>query len=133
MFSSVEPFSVPAGDGTLLETPNGDSVCIKTDTRNTSGSLAVLEFVIAPQNGPGLHTHVREDEVWHVLEGDFRFKAGDVMFEVSEGGMAFGPRGIPHNFQNIGGTPGRLLVDRSRSPSSRRTCPCRSSLMSQSA
>jgi hypothetical protein len=24
--------------------------------------------------------------------------------------MAFGPRGMPHAFQNIGDTPGRLLV-----------------------
>lgn len=68
------------------------------------------EFVISPKNGPALHTHVREDEVWWVLEGDFRFKAGDAMFWVSEGGMAFGPRGVPHNFQNVGESPGRLLV-----------------------
>ena len=24
--------------------------------------------------------------------------------------MAFGPRGLPHSFQNVGDTPGRLLV-----------------------
>jgi hypothetical protein len=29
------------------------------------------------------------------------------MFRLSEGGMAFGPRGTPHCFQNI---PGRLLL-----------------------
>jgi hypothetical protein len=28
----------------------------------------------------------------------------------STGGLAFGPRGTPHCFQNIGDTPGRLLV-----------------------
>ena len=60
--------------------------------------------------GPALHTHVREDEVWYVLEGDFRFKAGAEMFWVSTGGLAFGPRGTPHNFQNVGDEPGRLLV-----------------------
>jgi hypothetical protein len=32
------------------------------------------------------------------------------MFWLSAGGMAFGPRGTPHGFQNIGDTPGRLLV-----------------------
>jgi mannose-6-phosphate isomerase-like protein (cupin superfamily) len=110
MSTSVKPFALAAGEGALLETPTGDSVCVKTDTRNTSGSLTVLEFVISPKNGPALHTHVREDEVWWVLEGEFRFKAGDGMFSVSEGGMAFGPRGMPHNFQNIGEAPGRLLV-----------------------
>ena len=110
MSTSMEAFSVQSGEGALLETPTGDSVCVKTNTRNTQGSLTVLEFVISPMNGPALHTHVREDEVWYVLEGDFRFKAGDAMFWVSEGGMAFGPRGTPHNFQNVGDAPGRLLV-----------------------
>ena len=42
-----------------------------------------------------MHLHFREDEVWYVLEGDYRFKVGDAMFRVSEGGMAFGPRGTP--------------------------------------
>lgn len=110
MSSSVEPFAVQSGEGTLLETPTGDSVYIKTNTRNTNGSLTVLEFVISPRNGPALHTHLREDEVWYVLEGEFRFKAGDALFRASKGGMAFGPRGTPHCFQNMGDTPGRLLV-----------------------
>ena len=70
----------------------------------------MLEFVHPPKAGPALHTHLREDEVWYVLAGDYRFKVGEVMFRVSEGGMAFGPRGVPHGFQNIGDTPGRLLV-----------------------
>src|SRR5690242_12777483 len=110
MSTFIEPFAIQAGEGALLETPTGDSVCIMTNTRNTRGSLTVLEFVISPKNGPALHTHVREDEVWYVLEGEFRFKAGDAMFSVSEGGMAFGPRGMPHAFQNVGTASGRLLV-----------------------
>ena len=110
MATSLEPFAVQAGDGTLLATPTGDSVHVKTTTRSTHGSLTVMEFVISPKNGPALHTHVREDEVWYVLEGDFRFKAGDATFRVSTGGMAFGPRGTPHAFQNLGDVPGRLLV-----------------------
>ena len=48
--------------------------------------------------------------MWYVLEGQYRIKAGDAMFQVSKGGMAFGPRGTPHAFQNVGDTPGRLLV-----------------------
>ena len=48
--------------------------------------------------------------IGYILEGDFRFKAGDEMLRVSTGGMAFGPRGTPHTFQNVGDTSGRLLV-----------------------
>lgn len=32
------------------------------------------------------------------------------MFWVSKGGLAFGPRGTPHAFQNVGDAAGRLLV-----------------------
>ena len=110
MSNAVEPFAVLPGEGTPLPIPFGGSVTIKAQTTNTNGSLTVLEFVHPPKAGPAVHLHFREDEVWYVLEGDYRFKVGDAMFRVSEGGMAFGPRGTPHGFQNIGDTPGRLLV-----------------------
>jgi mannose-6-phosphate isomerase-like protein (cupin superfamily) len=104
------PFAVEPGAGPVLETPTGDAITVKADTRSTNGSLTVLELLVAPGSGPAQHIHLREDEVWWVLEGDFRFKAGDAMFRASTGGMAFGPRGVPHNFQNIGDAPGRLLI-----------------------
>ena len=110
VFTPVVPFAVQPGEGTALETPTGDMVAIKAATRQTNGSLSVLEFVISPKRGPALHTHLREDELWYVIDGDFRFKAGDAMLRASTGGLAFGPRGMPHAFQNIGDTPGRLLV-----------------------
>jgi mannose-6-phosphate isomerase-like protein (cupin superfamily) len=106
----IAPFAVQPGEGVALETPAGDTVTIKAATRQTNGSLTVLELLIGPKQGPALHTHLREDELWYVIEGDFRFKAGGVILRVSTGGMAFGPRGAPHAFQNIGDTPGRLLV-----------------------
>jgi mannose-6-phosphate isomerase-like protein (cupin superfamily) len=110
MSTRIPPFAVQAGDGTALVAPTGDVVTVKADTRKTDGSLTVIEIVVAPKSGPALHNHVREDELWYVIDGDFRFKAGDVMLRASTGGMAFGPRGTAHCFQNIGNAPGRLLV-----------------------
>ena len=110
MSRSIPPFAVQSGEGRALETPTGDSVTVKADTEKTNGSLTVIEFVIGPKQGPALHAHLREDELWYVIEGEFRFKAGDAMLQASTGGMAFGPRGTPHCFQNIGDAPGRLLV-----------------------
>ena len=103
--TAVAPFAVQAREGTALKTPIGDEVTIKATTRPTNGSLTVLELVIGPKKGPALHTHLREDELWYVLEGDFRFKAGGAMLRASTGGMAFGPRGTAHAFQNVGDTP----------------------------
>jgi mannose-6-phosphate isomerase-like protein (cupin superfamily) len=108
--SATAPFAVQLGEGRSMASPTGASVTIKARTASTSGTLTVLEVVSPPQDGPALHTHAREDELWYVLEGDYRFKAGDRLFRVSTGGMAFGPRGTPHCFQNVGDAPGRLLV-----------------------
>jgi len=110
MLNFTAPFAVQPGEGPVLRTPTGDEITVKADTKSTNGSLSILELLVAPGSGPAQHIHVREDEVWWVLEGDFRFKAGDTMFRASTGGMAFGPRGVPHNFQNIGDAPGRLLI-----------------------
>jgi len=110
MSALISPFAIQSGEGMAIETPTGDLVTVKADTRKTNGSLTVLEFVIGPKAGPALHTHLREDELWYVIDGDFRFKAGDAILRASTGGMAFGPRGTPHCFQNIGDAPGRLLV-----------------------
>jgi mannose-6-phosphate isomerase-like protein (cupin superfamily) len=109
MTTHILPFAIQSGEGKAMEIPAG-SVTVKADTRDTNGSLTALEFLIGPKEGPALHTHLREDELWYVLEGDFRFKAGDDILRASAGGMAFGPRGTPHCFQNIGDAPGRLLV-----------------------
>ena len=110
MHTSTAPFAAHSSDRAPLVTPTGDHAIVMADTEKTGGSLTVIELMNQPKNGPPLHSHIRDDEVWYVLEGEYRFKAGDAMFVVSEGGMAFGPRGAPHGFQNIGDTPGRLLV-----------------------
>ena len=91
MSNSVLPFAVARGEGTSLPIPFGGAVTIKAHTRSTGGSVTVLEFEHPSKAGPALHTHLREDEVWYVLEGEYRFKVGDATFRVSEGGMAFGP------------------------------------------
>lgn len=54
----VTPFAVLSSEGTTLETPTGSSVTIKAHTRNTNGSLTVLEFLTEPKDGPALHTHL---------------------------------------------------------------------------
>lgn len=110
MSAPVAPFAVAPGDGPVLRTPTAGTATVKAGTRQTGGSLTVLELHIPPRDGPALHTHAREDELWWVLEGEFRFRLGESVVAASPGGMAFGARGVPHAFQNIGPGEGRLLV-----------------------
>lgn len=106
----VEPFARLRGQGRRFVAPTGDSVEVLAGEAETGSTMSVTEILVAPLNGPRLHVHAREDELWFVVEGEFRFKAGDRMLHASTGGMAYGPRGVAHCFQNIGDTPGRLLA-----------------------
>jgi mannose-6-phosphate isomerase-like protein (cupin superfamily) len=93
-----------------MRTPSDDWLTIKADSGDTGNLLSILELQSEPMRGPAMHIHHREDEVWYVLEGEFRFMVGGEPYRLSTGGMAFGPRGAPHCFQNIGDGPGRLLA-----------------------
>ena len=77
----IKPFAVQRGGGRDLATPTGDTAVVMADTAQTGGAMSVIDLVVAPQVGPALHRHEREDELWVVLEGEFRFKAGDVSAE----------------------------------------------------
>ena len=52
----------------------------------------------AAANTP-VHVHSREDEVFLVLEGEGVFWVGDQRQQVSAGGVAFLPRGLPHAYR----------------------------------
>ncbi len=84
--------------------------CGRSDAQDHYQELTVLEFVCAPQTGPALHRHSNEDELWYVADGDFLFQSGETRMQTSTGGVALGPRGLPHAFRNIGRGPGRLLI-----------------------
>ena len=76
----------------------------------TAGGLVVLEGVAQPKSGPPLHVHHREDEAFYVVEGKFLFEYGDTRVEGGPATYVFLPRDIPHCFQNIGDTAGRMMV-----------------------
>jgi quercetin dioxygenase-like cupin family protein len=71
--------------------------------------MGIFEGFIAPGHGVHWHTHTREDETFRVIEGRFRFWCGDQVAEGGAGTTIVGPRRIPHRWQNVGDTEGRLL------------------------
>lgn len=106
----AEPFHVAALGGTKVWLPIDGSGLIKAGMAQTDNAMTVVELAVGAKQGPGLHIHSRDDELWYVLEGEFRFKAGARMFTATTGDLVFGPRGLPHTFQNVMDTPGRLLI-----------------------
>jgi mannose-6-phosphate isomerase-like protein (cupin superfamily) len=97
-------------EGTPFILPTRGHGLVKLDATATDGALSAFELVLEPGEGPGEHVHTREHELWYVLAGEFRFLLGDKLVHQPPGGLAFGPRGVSHTFQNVGSTEGRLLV-----------------------
>ena len=110
MTEGPTPFTVGPGAGRPFALPTRGRGTVKVGTPGSGGTLSAFELVMESGEGPGLHVHSREHELWYVLEGEFRFLLGDALVHQPTGSLAFGPRGIPHTFQNIGAGTGRLLV-----------------------
>ena len=98
------------GEGETVRSPTGPALTFKLRGAQTGGSLAAWENVVAPGEGPPLHAHKNEDEIWYALEGSFRFTLGEYTAAAERGAFVYIPRGVVHTWQNIGQTPGRFLV-----------------------
>ena len=110
MTDAVDPVTVGPGEGATIQGPAGGPLTFKVRGEQTDDALTAFENVVAPGDGPPLHTHANEDEWWYVLEGRLRFRLGDERRDAPEGAFVFVPRGVPHCFQNVGETPARILV-----------------------
>jgi mannose-6-phosphate isomerase-like protein (cupin superfamily) len=104
---------VPAGTGTTYR-PGADTMTVKVGTAETAGAYSVLEVRVAPLSGPPqMHRHVPH-ETFYVLEGDFAvqtLREGRVhTISAPIGTLVAVPGNVPHNYKNVGVTPGRFLA-----------------------
>ncbi len=75
----------------------------------TSRDVCILEAVVAPGTATGVHAH-QGDEHHVVLSGRWRMTQGEHVFELGPGDyLAWDPT-VPHDVENIGDEPGRILV-----------------------
>jgi mannose-6-phosphate isomerase-like protein (cupin superfamily) len=105
--NSPRPFVVPPGSGKVLKLIG---VTHKLRSQQTGGSYYLFESEFEPESGNKLHMHAYEDEVVYVVQGAIRIRLGDGNLEVSEGGVAHLPKGIPHALYNPLKVPLRILA-----------------------
>ena len=60
--------------------------------------------------GPPMHVHHREQELFRILSGQFRFWCAGEVQDLTNGDTVLIPAGAPHTFKNIGSTEGQLLI-----------------------
>ena len=88
----------------------GTRMRVLLDGADTGGRFALVESVEEPGNGPPLHIHHAEEELFHVVEGDFLFRVGDRTIEAGPETTVFAPRDIPHTYACVGPGIGRMLT-----------------------
>ena len=96
-----EPFIVNAGQSRFGDTikflgvhPND----LKISCKDTNGQLAVFEYTGLGKVGPALHLHFYQDEIFTVIEGEYRFVVGEATHILKAGQTIFLPRNIPHTW-----------------------------------
>ena len=107
------------GNQTIIVRPNegkilqafGDTVQVKLSGEETAGSFVLGLGTTPPGHGPPPHVHHREDELFIIVSGSFRFLGENGWSEpVGPGGVVYTPRGVRHTFQNAGSEPGQHFV-----------------------
>ncbi len=95
-------FLAKAGEGRYhghiqLKGVNANTIDVKVSGKDTNGDLAIFEQTsVSPGKGTPLHVHPYQDEVFYVLEGSYRFQAGNSIYELHAGDTIFLPRKLPH-------------------------------------
>jgi quercetin dioxygenase-like cupin family protein len=108
-------FKVSSGEGRIhghlkLKGVNSNVLDVKVSGSDTNGDLAIFEQTSLSQGrGTPLHVHPSQDEVFYVLEGAYRFKVGDELFNLSAGDSIFLPRAVPHAWTQVS-QKGRMTV-----------------------
>lgn len=88
----------------------GDTYRFLATGEETGGMYALWEAVVPPGGGPPPHRHSREDEGFHVLEGEIVFYCDEKRTAAGPGTFVNMPVGSRHWFTNESQTPARMLI-----------------------
>jgi quercetin dioxygenase-like cupin family protein len=71
----------------------------KVGTADTHGNLFVIENAnLRAGDGPPLHLHFNQEELFYVLDGKIVLQVGEQRIELGSGESILAPRGIPHTW-----------------------------------
>lgn len=87
----------------------GHSLTFKSIGKDTGGTCTWMLVENSPQEGVPFHKHLREDESFYVIDGQFEITVGEKTVVGGPGTYMYGPRGVQHRWTNVGSRRGRLL------------------------
>jgi quercetin dioxygenase-like cupin family protein len=109
MSSVPRPIIRKTGEGRTIAVV-GDVYRFLATGEDTNGKYAMWEAIVPPGGGPPPHVHSREEEGFHILEGEITFEIGGERLMATPGTFANMPIGTPHSFKNESERPARMLI-----------------------
>jgi quercetin dioxygenase-like cupin family protein len=97
--------TVPANQVWFLDS----LVTIRVSMSEGQDGISVIEHRVPYGSSPPLHFHRTEDEVFHVLEGEFRVKVGNQEKRLGPGDIQLIPKGLAHTYRVESVEGGRCL------------------------
>ena len=85
-------------------------VTIRVFTSEGPDGLSVLEHWMPYGSSPPFHLHRTEDELFHILEGEYRLKVRDQEQRAGPGTIMLIPKGAPHTYRVESPQGGRCLT-----------------------
>ncbi|MGV3614389.1 MAG: cupin domain-containing protein [Fimbriimonas sp.] len=78
--------------------------------QETDGQFMVAQTTVLPGGCPPMHSHLHEDELWVVTEGQFEFIVNGETRIVGPGTVVYSPAGDVHRFRCVSETPGKFTI-----------------------
>ena len=85
-------------------------VQVRVPNEEGSDGLSVIENRAPFGDSPPLHIHLTEDELFLILEGQFRFVAGGEERRAGPGDAVLTRKGVPHTYRVESQEGGRWLI-----------------------
>jgi quercetin dioxygenase-like cupin family protein len=93
-----------------LEWLDGGVFAVLLDSAATDGQLTVGRFSVSKGEAPPYHMHTREDEVFMLIKGEALVWSDDQERELSEGGIVYLPKNVPHGYRITSDTADLLMI-----------------------
>src|SRR6266700_501985 len=89
----------------------GESQVVLLHGKQTNNTISMMGATNLPNSGPPWHVHTLEDEIWHVIDGEYDIQVDENMFRAGPGATVFGPRNHKHTYRDVGESGvGRILT-----------------------
>ncbi len=83
---------------------------IVVSSESSNNTCCVFIETTPPGGGPPPHKHLREEEIFTVLDGDYEFFADGLWTPMEKGRSVLSRRDTFHAFRNVGMSFGRMML-----------------------